>query len=176
QMGVMAFHGEMTFGDRAGSGQAVRRHISDIGYHLYGESFPTYSAIKRKSVSFEQMEMVRRVVAILRDIPLVGQSVNNLTVPRLRSMARRQIQVWDRRGIRPGLIAIDHVGLMAVDGRSNGKTQDQGAIIQGIKSLAKEVGVPILALAQISRGISQRDDKRPMLSDLKDSGELENSA
>lgn len=72
------------------------------------------------------------------------------------------------------LIVIDYLGLMS--GQGDNRTQEIGSISRGLKALAKELGVPIIALAQLNRGVESRTDKRPLLSDLRDSGEVEQDA
>ena len=72
------------------------------------------------------------------------------------------------------LIVIDYLGLMK--GQGDNRTQEIGSISRGLKALAKELGVPIMALAQLNRGVESRTDKRPLMSDLRDSGEVEQDA
>lgn len=72
------------------------------------------------------------------------------------------------------LIVIDYLGLMK--GQGDNRTQEIGSLSRGLKALAKELGVPIIALAQLNRGVENRQDKRPLLSDLRDSGEVEQDA
>ncbi|MDE2441811.1 MAG: DnaB-like helicase C-terminal domain-containing protein [Betaproteobacteria bacterium] len=77
-----------------------------------------------------------------------------------------------KRGL--DLIVIDYIGLMK--GQGDNRVQEIGSISRGLKALAKELSVPILALAQLNRGVESRPDKRPIMSDLRDSGEIEQDA
>lgn len=88
----------------------------------------------------------------------------------VRAKAR---QIKRKHGL--DLIVIDYLQLMTAPGHNN-RTQEIGSISRGLKALAKELGVPIVALAQLNRGVESRPDKRPMMSDLRDSGEVEQDA
>lgn len=88
----------------------------------------------------------------------------------VRAKAR---QIKRKHGL--DLIVIDYLQLMTEPGHTN-RTQEIGKISRGLKALAKELAVPIIALAQLNRGVESRPDKRPMMSDLRDSGEVEQDA
>lgn len=93
-----------------------------------------------------------------------------VTVPYIRARARRM----KRKAGWLDLIVIDYLQLMK--GEGDNRTQEIGSISRGLKALAKELQVPIIALAQLNRGVESRTDKRPMMSDLRDSGEVEQDA
>lgn len=96
-----------------------------------------------------------------------------LTIAQLRARARRMKR---QHGI--GLIVVDYLQLLRPSFRSTGdsRVQEVSEITQGLKALAKELDVPVLALAQLSRAVEQREDKRPLLSDLRESGSIEQDA
>jgi len=93
-----------------------------------------------------------------------------LTIPALRTRARR---LYRKHNIN--LIIIDYLQLMSGSGqsRNDGRVQEISEITRGLKSIAKELNIPIIALSQLSRQVEQREDKRPLLSDLRESGTIE---
>lgn len=105
----------------------------------------------------------------LSQAPLYIDDSPNLTMMEIRAKARRLKQ---RAGL--SLIVIDYLQLMSSSGRRyESRQQEVSDLSRSIKLLAKELEVPILALSQLNRGPEQRADKRPMLSDLRESGSLE---
>ena len=95
-----------------------------------------------------------------------------LTVSALRTRARR---LKRQHGL--GLVVVDYLQLLRSTGRHNdNRVQEVSEITQGLKALAKELNVPILALSQLSRAVESRTDKRPLLSDLRESGSIEQDA
>ena len=87
----------------------------------------------------------------------------------VRAKARR---IQRQHGL--DLVIIDYLGLMTGEGHN--RTQEIGSLSRGLKALAKELRVPVVALAQLNRGVENRQDKRPLMSDLRDSGEVEQDA
>jgi replicative DNA helicase len=93
----------------------------------------------------------------------------------VRAKARRLHQsLRDHGGL--GLIIIDYLQLLRPDGRYDSRVQQVGEMSRGLKILARELSVPVIALSQLSRGVESRTDKRPMLSDLRESGQIEQDA
>ena len=118
------------------------------------------------------MEIVRATQA-MEGLPLYIDDSAALTIAGLRARARR---LKRRHGV--GLIVVDYLQLMrpTASTRLNNRVQEVSEITQGLKALAKDLDLPVLALAQLSRAVEQRDDKRPLLSDLRESGSIEQDA
>lgn len=106
----------------------------------------------------------------LRDAPIAVSDVPVMTMPRIRSIARRQ----KHRMGDLGLIAIDYLGLVEGDGK--GRVDDVTTMSRQVKLLGREMGCPVLLLCQLNRGCESRPDKRPVLSDLRESGAIEQDA
>jgi replicative DNA helicase len=81
-----------------------------------------------------------------------------------------------RRVTNLGLVVIDYLGLMQSDRKTDNRVNEIGDISRALKVMAKELSVPVICCAQLSRGPEQRTDKRPILSDLRDSGAIEQDA
>src|SRR3954454_25139725 len=117
-----------------------------------------------------------KVTAALKSLdaaPLWIDDSSDLSVLDIRAKARRLAQQVDGE---LGLIVVDYLQLMRADTRSDSVVEQIGEISKGLKTLARELKVPVLALSQLNRAVEQRHDKRPMLSDLRSSGQIEQDA
>jgi len=99
--------------------------------------------------------------------PLFIDDSSDLSVLDVRAKARRLLQ---QHADGLGLILIDYLQLMRGDGRTDNRVEQIGQISRGLKTLARELDCPVIALSQLNRGVEQRTDKRPVLSDLRESG------
>jgi len=107
----------------------------------------------------------------LHQLPIFIDDTPALSVSALRTRARRL-----KRNEGLGLVVVDYLQLMDGSSRSDNRVQEISEITRGLKTLAKELDVPVLALSQLSRAVEQREDKRPQLSDLRESGTIEQDA
>jgi replicative DNA helicase len=105
--------------------------------------------------------------------PLFIDDSSDLSVLDVRAKARRLLQ---QHADGLGLILIDYLQLMRGDGRTDSRVEQIGQISRGLKTLARELDCPVVALSQLNRGVEQRTDKRPVLSDLRESGSIEQDA
>jgi replicative DNA helicase len=107
--------------------------------------------------------------------PLYVDESSDIGILEVRAKARRlHQQCQDQGGL--GLIIVDYLQLMRPDARIENRVQQVGEMSRGLKILARELEVPVIALSQLSRGVESRTDKRPMLSDLRESGQIEQDA
>ncbi|BAY07376.1 replicative DNA helicase [Calothrix sp. NIES-2098] len=116
-------------------------------------------------LSQAQWEPLSRAIGMLSEMPIFIDDTPNITVTQMRSQARR---LQAEQGMELGLIVIDYLQLM--EGAGDNRVQELSKITRSLKGLARELSVPIIALSQLSRGVEARTNKRPMLSDLRESG------
>lgn len=116
-------------------------------------------------ISQNEWEPISAAIGSLSELPLFIDDTPNITVMEIRSKARR---LQAEQGGTLGLILLDYLQLM--EGSSDNRVQELSRITRGLKGLARELNVPIIALSQLSRGVEARTNKRPMMSDLRESG------
>lgn len=115
--------------------------------------------------------LTSEAAARLAELPLLVDDTSHISVLEIRAKAR---QMRSERGL--GLLVIDYVQLMKGRGKPENRTEEVGQISRGLKGLAKELSVPVIALSQLRRPDRGADNRRPQLSDLRNSGELEQDA
>lgn len=109
-----------------------------------------------------------RAAGVLSEAPIYIDDSPALTVLEMRAKARR---LKKEKGL--GLLIVDYLQLVRANIRSDSREREISEISRGLKALAKELHVPVIALSQLNRGVENRNDKRPMLSDLRESGSIE---
>lgn len=126
-----------------------------------------------RSGDLNDADMDRLAVAggLLRAAPIIIDETEALSPLELRARARRLVQ---NRGVK--LIVVDYLQLMQVPGSRENRTNDVSEISRQIKSMAKALGVPVIALSQLGRDVDKRANKRPNLGDLRESGQIEADA
>ena len=127
-----------------------------------------------KSLTDEDFLKMAQYSKVISQMPLVIDDTPGMSVPMIRTRARRLARKYG--GI--ALIVIDYLQLMMSAGgkRNDNRVQELSEITRGLKMLAKELDVPVIALSQLSRSVEMRDDKRPQLADLRESGSIEQDA
>ncbi|MCL1899311.1 MAG: replicative DNA helicase, partial [Promicromonosporaceae bacterium] len=119
----------------------------------------------------EDWQRVAQVQGRLEQAPFFIDDSPNMTLPEIRAKARRLKQ---QHGLE--LIVIDYLQLMTSGKRVESRQQEVSEFSRALKLLAKELEVPVIALSQLNRGPEQRGDKKPMMSDLRESGSIEQDA
>jgi len=114
---------------------------------------------------------ISQAMATLSEAPIYIDDAATSNVMQMRTMARR---LQSEHGL--GLIVIDYLQLMQGSGKAESRTQEVGEISRSLKGLARELNIPILALSQLSRAVESRTDQIPKLSDLRESGSIEQDA
>ncbi len=128
--------------------------------------------IRRGKATEEELNRYIETSRDIYELPLYIDETPAITISTLSNRARRIKRLF---GLN--LIVVDYLQLMRTNSRKNdGRVQEISEITQGLKALAKELSVPVLALSQLSRAVEQRDDKKPQLSDLRESGSIEQDA
>lgn len=162
----------------------VMRMLSSVGKIEAGR-------LRNGSLTEEDWPRLSSAVAKLKDKPLFIDDTPGLTPQDVRARVKRQLRSFSvnlqnaepqlspeevEQRSRPAMIMLDYLQLMQVAGRSEGRTQEISEISRSLKGLAKEYECPVIALSQLNRGVEQRPNKRPMNSDLRESGAIEQDA
>ncbi len=146
------------------SEQLAFRMISSLGRvdqtHLRTGRFPD-----------EDWSRINTAVQLMSDAPIFIDDTAGLSPTEIRARARR---LQREHGL--GLIVVDYLQLMQVPGNKENRATEISEISRSLKALAKELSLPVIALSQLNRGVEQRTDKRPVMSDLRESGAIEQDA
>jgi replicative DNA helicase len=127
--------------------------------------------IRRGRISEEQFDKFIETSKNVSELPLYIDETPAISIASLSNRARRIKRLY---GL--DMVVIDYIQLMRASNFKDGRVQEISEITQGLKALAKELSVPVVALSQLSRAVEARDDKKPQLSDLRESGSIEQDA
>ena len=147
--------------------QLVTRVLSE-------QSKVTAEQIRTGNLSHQEFASFARAASELQSLPFYIDDTPGLTIAALRARARR---LKRQKGI--GLVVVDYLQLLHGTGKGtsgDNRVQEISEISRGLKQLAKELDVPVIGVSQLSRAVEQREDKRPQLSDLRESGSIEQDA
>jgi replicative DNA helicase len=131
---------------------------------------PIYN-LKKGTITKRQLEEVEKVVDKINELPFLIHDASILSISELRTELRRM-----KRKDKISCAFVDYLQLLKSGGASENRTQQITEITQGLKAIAKELDIPIVALSQLSREVEKRDDRIPQLSDLRESGSIEQDA
>lgn len=129
------------------------------------------SKIRRGEITQEEFDRLTERAQDFSSVPLFIDQTGGISIGQLAARARRL-----KRTSGLDVMIIDYIQLMTGNKKTDNRVQEITEITTGLKSLAKELNVPIIALSQLSRQVESRDDKRPQLSDLRESGSIEQDA
>ena len=165
-------------------GKSAGAPVALFNLEMSSDQIATRILAEQSSISSENLRMGRisqqefrqlaRAAADLQTLPLYIDDTPGLTIAALRARARR---LKRQKGI--GVVIVDYLQLLQGSGKGSAgdnRVQEISEISRGLKQLAKELDVPVIALSQLSRAVEQREDKRPQLADLRESGSIEQDA
>ena len=157
--GVLFFSMEMA------ANEIIDRMISDV-------SGVDNWKMRTGNLSDEEFQKIGDAMAEMDEIPIFIDDTSSMTIVELRNKARRAMHDHDI-----GIVIVDYLQLIQGTDRYKGqRVQEVTEISRGLKILARELEIPVIALAQLSRSVTGRDDPRPVLSDLRESGSIEQDA
>ncbi|WP_374420787.1 replicative DNA helicase [Chromobacterium sp.] len=154
------------FSMEMGGAQLVMRMLGSVGRL-------DQHTLRTGKLGDDDWQKLTYAIGKLSEAPMYIDETAALTALEVRARARRLAR---QHGGKLGLIVIDYLQLMSGSGRGDNRTAELGEISRGLKGLAKELQVPVIALSQLSRAVEQRPNKRPMMSDLRESGAIEQDA
>jgi replicative DNA helicase len=127
--------------------------------------------VRRGEIDASEFGQVRDAALEIQEAPLFIDDTGGIPMAQLAARARRL-----KRTTGLDLLVIDYLQLITTGGKSDNRVQEVSEITQSLKALAKELSVPVIALSQLSRQVENREDKKPQLSDLRESGSIEQDA
>lgn len=133
--------------------------------------------LRNGGMTLSEHDAINNVVHRLGQLPITIDDSAGISVTDVRSRARRMASTARRAGVPLGLIVVDYLQLMRPETSARASRDEQvSQMTRGIKAMARDLSVPVLLVAQLNRGVESRSDKRPMLSDLRESGAIEQDA
>lgn len=170
---AMNGHGVLYVSLEMSSAELGARMAADLCFN--GRDGVYFSDIINRRVKPADRERLKIAQGMASDLPLAVIDAGSLHVNRLGAIVRRQARRFAARGEKLSLVVVDYLQLLSAD-KGKGAYEAVSQISRALKALAKEQDIPVLALAQLSREVEKRTDRRPQLSDLRDSGQIEQDA
>lgn len=151
------------------------RMVSDIA-HFERARVP-YQDLIAGHLTDDQEEAAAAALEKYQSLPVLLDDASGLTIAEIRARTETMLEEAEDRGAAMGMLIIDHLGKVKPSARYAGNRNNEiGEITDGLKALAREYDLAVVLLSQLSRQVESRDDKRPVLSDLRDSGNIEQDA
>lgn len=154
--------------------ELMQRAASDLIFD--GTHGVPYSVIRDNRLTDNARRRLHDCGHALRDMPLNIIDAGSLTIGRLGMLVRRWKRRMEAKGTPLSLVVVDYLQLVRPDSRTSGPVEAVSEVSRGLKAIAKTNDLAVMALAQLNRGVEQREDKRPKLADLRDSGQIEQDA
>lgn len=170
---AQAGHGVLFVSLEMNRQQLAGRMAADL---CFDDKAIPYAAIRDRKLNDFQRRQVAQVHSKMRGVPFAVVDTGSLTPGRLGMIARRHDRRFRAQGHKLDLIVIDYFQLLRADSGTSKPYEAVSEVSRALKGLALDMDVPVLALAQLSREVEKRPDKRPQLSDLRDSGQIEQDA
>ncbi|MBH9537510.1 replicative DNA helicase [Novosphingopyxis sp. YJ-S2-01] len=167
-------HGVLYTSLEMGADQLAGRMLADMCFD--GQRGIFYSKIRDGDVGRDEISRLRDAEAMMQDMPLRILDAGKLTTGRLSMIVRRTKRRMEAKGEKLDLVIVDYLQLLHPDHKAGSVYEKVSEISMALKAIAKTHDVAVLALAQLSRGVESREGKRPQLSDLRDSGQIEQDA
>lgn len=168
-------HGVLFVSLEMSSDQIAGRMVSNMCF-THGDNSVPYGAITDGRLNDWQMKRVVETGSRMHELPLQIIDTGQLSLGRLNLLVKRHARRFAARGQKLELIVVDYLQLMRAGPKGLSKYEDVSEVSNGLKRIAKDHGVGVLALCQLSREVEKRPDKRPILADLRDSGSIEQDA
>lgn len=167
-------HGVLFISLEMSSTELAQRMVADLCFD--GRDRVPFHLIRDNKLSTEQRRTMARARARLAEMPFHVIDAGHMTIGRMAMLVRRYKRRLAARGQSLDLVVVDYLQLLSADRQGRSQYEAVSDVSRGLKAAAKENGVAIFALAQLSRKVEERTDKRPLLWDLRDSGQIEQDA
>lgn len=156
--------------------ELAERALAAQAYRM-GHEITYERASAAVDLSDEEFAMLYAAQAEIDRLPFFIEQRSDLTIQQLCASARRYFAKMRAAGKKHGLLVVDYLSLVRAGDRYKGnRVHEVGEVTRALKSLAKELGIAVLLLCQLNRAVEHRDDKHPIMADLRDSGEIEQDA
>ena len=172
-----AGEGALIFSLEVPAREISARACSDIGYSSTGS--PTFeNMLKRpRELNSGDLDRIKLAYHKFQEMPVTVDDHRGLNINQIYARARKHQKALQRQGKRLGLIVVDHIGKLASTDRYRGnRNMEVSEISARLADMAHKMSCTVIAVSQLSRGVESREDKRPIMSDLRDSGSLEQDA
>lgn len=167
-------HGVLFVSLEMSSTELATRMASDLCFDT--DCKVPFNAIRDGKLSSDQYRMVSEARDFMHELPFQVIDAGNLRVGRLSALIRRHGRRMAAKGQKLELVVVDYLQLLSPDNKGRSNYEAVSEVSRSLKAMAKDHGITILALAQLSREVEKRPDKRPQLADLRDSGQIEQDA